>query len=38
MPTKRILKNIESSKGKINNYFNNKKVEAINDIAKQALK
>jgi hypothetical protein len=38
MQEKRILKSIESSKVKINNYLNNEKVEAINDIETQLLK
>jgi hypothetical protein len=32
MQKKTILESIESSKIKINNYLNNEKVEAINDI------
>jgi hypothetical protein len=38
MHEKRILKSIESSKVKINNYLNNEKVEVINDIETQFLK
>jgi hypothetical protein len=38
MPKKGILKSIQSSKIKINNYLNNEKVTAINDIANTALK
>ncbi len=38
MQKKRILESIESSKIKINNYLNNEKVTAINDIENKALK
>ncbi len=38
MQEKRILKSVESSKVKINNYLNNEKVEVINDIETQFLK
>ena len=38
MQEKRILKSIESSKVKINNYLNNEKVEVYNDIETQLLK
>jgi hypothetical protein len=38
MQEKRILKSIQSSKIKINNYLNNEKVEVINDIETQLLK
>jgi len=37
-PKKKICKNIESSKVKINNYLNNEKVTFVDDIAKHALK
>ncbi len=38
MPKKGILKTIESTKIKINDYFNNEKVETINDLEREALK
>ncbi len=38
MQEKKILKSIESSKVKINNFLNNEKVEVINDIETQFLK
>jgi hypothetical protein len=37
-PKKKIYKSIESSKVKINNYFDNEKVIAINDLEREALK
>jgi hypothetical protein len=37
-PKKKIYKSIESSKVKINNYFDNEKVIAINEIEREALK
>ncbi len=38
MQEKRILESIESSKIKINNYLNNEKVTALNDIENEVLK
>ncbi len=37
-PKKKVYKSIESSKVKINNYFDNEKVIAINDLEREALK
>jgi len=37
-PKKQIYKNIESSKVKINNYFNNEKVITINEIERELRK
>ncbi len=38
LPKKQIYKNIESSKVKINNYFNNEKVITINEIEREFCK
>ncbi len=38
MPKKIFLKNIQSSKVKINIYLNNEKVENIKDLEREALK